>query len=368
MADAETKDSAPAAEMNVATALDLFSIAGSLNSTLDLDFLLQKIQLAAERLLDSEASSIMLVTDDGKSLYFKMASGEHSKTLKTMTLPIGKGIGGMVAKTLQPEVVNDAQSDPRLARKFDSATKFVTKSMACVPMVFRGELVGVVQVLNKRSGSFSQEDVGLLSSLASLASVAITNSKLISEQKNFFSHVLEILTGAIETAKPNMSEHPVRCARLACSIARVLGIEDYDYKMLYYAGILHDVGYIAFKNQRLLRELGALSVSEELHPTLSTKMLEGIRMLEGSLPMILHHHERYDGSGFPAKLKGEDIPYGARILGLVESMEELYMMGLRGEHLHAAALKEAKAGSGTSYDPQVVEAFEEIIKSQGEMW
>lgn len=368
MAEAETKASTGGSGMDMKTALDLFSIAGSLNSTLDLDFLLQKIQMAAERLLDSEASSIMLVTDDGKSLFFKMASGEHSKALKTMTLPLGKGIAGMVAKTRQPEVVNDAQSDPRLARKFDSATKFVTKSIACVPMIFRGDLVGVVQVLNKRSGPFTQEDVGLLSSLASLASVAITNTKIISEQKNFFSHVLEILTGVIETSRPNMIEHPTRCARLSCSVARMMGVEEYEYRMLYYAGILHDVGYVAFKNQRLLNDMGALSVSEEIHPTLSAKMLDGIRMLDGAIPMIRHHHERWDGEGFPGKLKGEDIPLGARILGLVEAMEELYMAGLRGDPLHAAAVKEAKAGSGTRFDPKVVEAFEELVETQGEIW
>lgn len=264
MADTETKAAGSVPEMDTKTALDLFEIAGSLNSTLDLDFLLQKIQMAAERLLDSEASSIMLVTEDHKSLFFKMASGRYSAALKTMTLPIGKGIGGIVAKTHQPEIVNDAQNDARIARKFDTATKFRTLSLVCVPMLFRGELVGVVQVLNKRSGPFTQGDLALLTSLASLASVAITNTKIIQEQKNFFSHVMEILTGVIETSKGNMAEHPGRAAKLACSIGRMMEIEEYDYRMLYYAGILHDVGYTAFKNKRILAEMGALSVSEEI--------------------------------------------------------------------------------------------------------
>ena len=357
----------PQGGMDTNTALELFSIAGSLNSTMDLDFLLQKIGAAAEKLLDSEASAIMLVTDDKKSLFFKVASGEHAKALKTMTLPIGQGIGGWVAQNRKPEVVNDTRSDPRFAGKFDKASGFITKSLLCVPMEFRGELVGVVEVLNKREGGYDAQHIGLLSSLASLASVAITNTKIISEQKNFFSHIMEVLVGVIETSRPNMDEHPVRSAKLACAIGRALGVDDYEYRMLYYAGVLHDVGYVAFKNPRMLSDLGVMSASEEMHPAFSFRMLEGIKLLEGALPMIKHHHERYDGSGYPMKLKGEDIPLGARILGLVESMEELRMVGLRDEELYKRAGKEAKEGSGKRFDPKVVEAFTEVL-AHGGVW
>jgi response regulator RpfG family c-di-GMP phosphodiesterase len=235
-------------------------------------------------------------------------------------------------------------------------------------MEFRGELVGVVEVLNKRTGNFTPDHIGLLSSLASLASVAITNTKIISEQKNFFSHIMELLVGVIETSKPCMEEHPVRSAKLACAISRVMGVDEYEYRMVYYAGILHDVGYVAFKNPRVLAELGLTAASEEMHPSLSFKMLEGIKLLEGALPFIKHHHERFDGSGFPAKLKGSDIPLGARILGLVEAMEELRMIGLRGQELHQKALQEAKAGAGSRFDPKVVEAFEEVLSAQGGIW
>lgn len=359
---------AKAPEMNVDLALELFSIAGSLNSTLDLDFLLQKIGAAAEQLTESEASSIMLVTDDKKHLFFRIASGEKAKALKTMTLPIGQGIAGWVAQNREPQLVNDTRKDPRFAGKFDKASGFITRSLLCVPMVFRGELVGVVEVLNKREGEYTEAHVGLLSSLASLASVAITNTKIMAEQKNFFSHVLELLVGVIETAKPGLEDYPVRAAKLACSIGRALGVDEYDYRMLYYAGVLHKIGYVAFKNQRLLADMGVMSASEEMLPAFSAKMLEGIKMLEGAVPMIRHHKEKWDGSGYPGKLAGEAIPLGARVLGLVVKMEELRISGLRGAELGAKALKEARDGSGTRYDPKVVEAFGAVLESQGGTW
>jgi response regulator RpfG family c-di-GMP phosphodiesterase len=354
--------------LNGKAALELFSLAGSLNSTLDLDFLLQKIGTAAEELLDSEASAIMLVTDDKKALFFRVASGDKAKALKTMTLPIGKGIGGAVAESRKPEIVNDTKKDPRFAKQFDNASGFITRSLLCVPMLFRGELVGVVEVLNKKKGSYTPDDVTLLESLASLASVAITNTRIMQDQKNFFSHVLELLNSVIGTAKPAMDGHPMRAAKLACAIGRALGIDEYEYSMLYYAGILHDVGYVAFNNPSVLSEMGIVKAAEELHPTMSVQMLDGMRMIQGAMPMIQSHHEKFDGTGFPDKLKGDAIPLGARILCLVESMEELRMVGLRGPQLYKQAVLEAEQGKGSSYDPQVVEAFVELMQNPGGAW
>ena len=351
-----------------ATALEIFSIANSLNSTPDLDFLLQKIGAAAEKLLGCEASAIMLVTDDKKNLFFRVASGEKAKALKTMKLPIGQGIAGWVAQQRKHQVVNDTSKDARFAGKFDKASGFVTRSLLCVPMMFRDELVGVVEVLNKRDGPFADADVELLTALASMASVAITNTKIIADQKNFFSHTLELMASVIETAKPAMEGHPMRSAKLACAIGRLLDVGEYDYRMLYYAGILHDVGYVAFNNPSILSRMGIFSAAEESHPTMSVNMLDGISMIEGALPIIQSHHEKFDGTGFPSKLAGEAIPLGARILHLIECVEELRMVGLRGAQLYQKAIQEVQDGAGKSFDPKVVEAFVELMSNPGSVW
>ena len=147
-----------------------------------------------------------------------------------------------------------------------------------------------------------------------------------------------------------------------------LGVDEYEYRMLYYAGVLHKIGYVAFKNPRLLADMGVMSASEEMLPTFSARMLEGIKMLEGAIPMIRHHKERFDGTGYPGKLAGEAIPLGARVLGLAVKMEELRVSGLRGVELGTQARKEAREGAGTRYDPQVVEAFAAVLESQGGAW
>jgi len=369
MAPEQHQEAASAVINDTGLALELFSIAGSLNSTPDLDFLLEKIGTAAERLLDSETSSIMLVTEDKKSLYFKVAGGDAGAALKKMTLPIGKGIAGWVAKEGKPEVVVDATKDERFAGQFDKASGFITRSLLAVPMFFRGELVGVAEVLNKRHGTYTPQDVGLLSSLANLASVAITNTKIIQDQKNFFSHVLELLVSMIEISKPRMLGHPNRVARLACVIARAMGADDYEYRNMYYAGLLHDIGYVGFKNPRLLAEVGITDPVEQQHTLLSVKMLEGIRMLEGALPAIRHHHEHFDGTGYPGKLKGADIPWGARVLCVIETIEDLRMIGgLDSDALIAQAVTELKAGKDTRFDPEIADVLCEILETQDGIW
>jgi HD-GYP domain-containing protein (c-di-GMP phosphodiesterase class II) len=354
--------------MDFQTAMGLLAAAGSLGTALDLDFLLHKVGAAAEALLDSEASSIMLVSDDRKRLCFKVASGEKGQALKTMSLAVGEGIGGSVALSRRPAVVNDAAEDPRFAAGFDRTSGFVTRSVVCVPMLYRDELVGIIEVLNRRSGAYTSEHAGLLAHLASFAAAAIAQTKAVTEGRNFFSHILELVCLAIETARPNMEGHCLRSAKLARALGRSLGMDDYQCRMLNYAGMLHDAGYIAMSSPEFLADMGVLKAGEEVHPVLSAKLLEGITMLEGALPMILHHHERHDGTGYPDKLAGADIPLGARILAVVESVEELRMVGLRGQGLYAKALREVRDGSGRSFDPKVAAAFAEIIEAKSAAW
>lgn len=354
--------------MDLPTALQLLSAAGGLGTSVDLDFLLAKVGAAAESLLDSEASAILLSTEDKASLYFRVASGAHSGALKTMTLRLGEGVGGWVAENRKPRIVNDARSDPQFARAFDRASGFVTRSLLCVPMIHREELIGVIEVLNRRAGPYTAEHARLLGELATFAASTISQTKALADGRNFMSHMLELMALAIESTRPNLEGHASRSAKLARSIGRALGVDEYTGRMLHFAGMLHDAGYLAMSSRELLADMGILQPTEEDHPMLSAKMLEGITVLEGALPMILHHHESFDGSGYPDKLKGDAIPLGARILGLVEAVEELRMVGLRGSELYERALQETQAGSGRRFDPAVVEAFAELIRRKTTAW
>lgn len=195
------------------------------------------------------------------------------------------------------------------------------------------------------------------------------NDRLMQEQQNFFSHVLELLGSMVEAVKPAMQDHAARCVRLACAIGKAMELEEHGYRMLYYASYLHDIGYIGLNNSKMAARLGLPQGSEAHHPLASVKMLEGITVLEGALPIIEQHHEAYDGTGFPGKLKGENISLGARILYLVENLEELRVTsGMEGDALRAHAIRQAKEGAGTRYDPKIVPVAMEILENYKEVW
>ncbi|MDO8756979.1 MAG: GAF domain-containing protein [Elusimicrobiota bacterium] len=336
-------------------------------STHDRDgFLRSLVELCASA-VEAERCTFYLVDHDRAELRARIAQRAGVE----IVLPLGTGLAGHCAASGETINVPDAYRDSRFDPSTDRRSGYRTENMLVVPVWGVSEpkrVYGVIQVLNKREGGYGEGHIGLLSSLANLASVAIVNAKIMGEQKNFFSHVLELLTASIETSRPGLEDYPVRAAKLACEIGRALEVDEHDYRMLYYAGVLHKIGYVAFKSPRLLADLGVTSASEEMLPAFSARMLEGIKMLDGAIPMIRHHKERFDGSGYPGKLAGEAIPFGARILGLVTKMEELRSAGLRGEALGAQALKEARAGEGTSYDPKVVEAFAAVLESRGGAW
>lgn len=354
--------------------LEIFALASNMNAISDLDTLLQKIGDTAEHLLDCEAASIMLLDESRRTLSFRVATGAKGSALKKMTLPVGDGIAGKVAQNGECVIVNDTASDPRFAGQTDRSTGFVTRQLLAVPMLLKGEIIGVIEAVNRRdNANFTRTDSDLLRSLADSAAVAVANAKLIRDHKNFFSHVLELLACTIETAKPAMESHPNHSAYLACAVGRRLGMDEAAYRYLYYAGLLHDIGYIGLRSQRFARvmpgQLSSALSDEDLHVIMSVRMLEGINILQGSLPIIRHHHENFDGTGFPDRLSGQAIPLGARILRLVEAAEDLRMTdSLHGNALRDAAVEMAKNGSGKQFDPAVVDAFVQLLGEGERIW
>lgn len=353
-------------------AATLFEIAEDVTSSTDLDVVLEKVGLVMKKMLNCEASSIMLLDESRKNLFFKVATGEKSRIMKKLTIPTGVGVAGWVAENLRPVIIQDVQKDSRFAGQFDKTSGFVTKSLICVPMFSKGEPMGIVEVLNKNEGSFTDADLSLLTHLAGLASVAIVNARLMQDQRNFFSHILEVLALGIEALGPQFQGHPWRSQRLAVVLARSLELTQKEIADLTHASLLHDIGYFAVKNSRYLESLnltlsgagGGNGQAEALHPVLGEKILSGVDMFKGIGPLIRHHHENYDGTGFPDRLKGKDIPMGSRILALVELVEEarFQFQTLPPEELKRKIAAQVGHGGGNKLDPDVCRAFLDLIE------
>lgn len=162
-----------------------------LNSTPNLETLLGRIIAISKDVLEAYSTSIILVDEEKKELYFEKVfdakdskSLKDEKALKKVTLKWGEGIAGQVAKTGEPMIVNDVQSDPRYSPKGDKRTGLVTKNMIAIPLKTKDRVIGVMEVINKIEGDFTEDDLPMCLALGSVASVAIDNARLYFETES----------------------------------------------------------------------------------------------------------------------------------------------------------------------------------------
>jgi Nif-specific regulatory protein len=160
----------------------LKEISTWVSSVLDLDQLLELIIETATRLMQAKASSLLLVDQKGKKLYFKIAIGDRRDEVRKFEINLGQGIAGIVAETGEPLLIPDVNKDPRWDKEISETIGFQTRSIACVPMKIEGETIGVVEIIDKEDGSpIQQEDMKILTVFAELASMAIHNARKISQ-------------------------------------------------------------------------------------------------------------------------------------------------------------------------------------------
>ena len=345
------------------TIQDFFTLARGLAATLDVDALLKRLGQSAEQMFLCEASAIMLIDDDQEHLFFKVATGEKGGLITKFRIKVGEGIAGWAAEKREAVLANDVSQDPRFTGQQDQASGFTTKSVLCVPMLAGGELIGVLEILNKKEpGGFTEADKSLLESLASLAALAIANARLVGGFRNFYSNTIEILISAIETRDMRMAGHCWRFAQRATSLGRKLGLEGQVLKDLYYSALLHDVGFLKVAGGWNMSRILVMESPhmEQTHPMIGADMIKGIDILKGASTLILFHHECYDGSGFPRGLKGDEIPLGGHILSVIEHCEEMRMNGYSPEQVQAILEEQA----GKKFHPDVAKAYLDVLRTE----
>jgi diguanylate cyclase (GGDEF)-like protein len=156
----------------------LTDIVKTANSILEPRKVIETIMAKVQQLIPSEAWSMLMVDEGRQELTFELALGEKGKDVSSFRVKIGEGIAGWVAQTGKPTIVNDVSKDPRFAAKFDSETQFKTRSILCAPLISRGRIIGVVEIINRTGGRFTQGDLEILLTLVEPCAIAIENAML----------------------------------------------------------------------------------------------------------------------------------------------------------------------------------------------
>lgn len=176
-----------------------------------------------------------------------------------------------------------------------------------------------------------------------------------------YREVLSVLGAALDTRDPETGCHSLRVIQHTLQVSERLGMRGSELRDIEWGAALHDVGKIGIPDAVLLKR-GALTDSEwaimKKHCEIGYRMLQGFDFLRGALPIVLHHHERFDGRGYPAGLRGEQIPIGARIFGVVDAYDAMtsdrpYRRALP----HEVAVLELQRNAGSQFDPEVVDTF-----------
>ncbi len=341
----------------------LIDLTKSFREGFYVDVLLDSIASSAAKLLNAEASSILLY-DDGGALKFVHLFGKGSGVLKGRQVIIGEGITGWVAREGTPVLVNDVHSDPRFSGKYDKETGFKTRSMLCVPLKLEGKIIGILEVLNKKDGEeFSEQDAKILFSLADHAALSIYRTKSNEASHSDFIQVTEILLSAMDYHIPEQKGHARRVARYSVKLAKDMGLNEGEQKKIYFGALLHDIGLLKFGKDE---HWGMQKF--ELHPSLGYDMIKAISIWGPTASLVLSHHERYDGNGYPRGISGTEIPLGARIIGVAEAFDAMISAkSYKPAKSFEEALSELKTNSGTQFDPTVVDVFAANFKKEDVM-
>ncbi|SHI69063.1 HD family phosphohydrolase [Desulfofundulus thermosubterraneus] len=332
----------------------LIDIGRDLSSTTRLRPLLRKVMDTVAALTGAEAASLLLLDEEKNELYFEVALGEKGECLKEVRLKVGEGIAGWVAANGIPYITNDVEKDPRFKRNISEEIKFKNKAMMCAPVILEGRILGVLQVINKKSGGeFSQADLDFLVEISAQVAVALRNAQRQELFLKSYLGVVKSLAGALEARGGKLHGHGVRVAELAVRLASFMGLSEVEVDVVRLAALVHDVGLAGLKSEAAGE--AAPSTGEELyrsHPAVGAELIPETEFTQPVIEAVRWHHECWDGSGFPDGKKGEEVPLAAWIVGAADALDNLLMKG----HTLATAVEELRKGSATRFHPRVVEA------------
>lgn len=332
--------------------LELARLSLDLIGEQDEDALIDKMLDTAMRLFHIDAASLLLIDWERSQLYFREARGPGHREVLELALPLDpdSSVAAWCVAHRQPANIADAARDPRHCQEVDRQLGYTTRSLLAAPVIWGQEVLGVVELLNKQEGPFSQEDVELVTIMAAQVAQALHNTMAMRQLHNFYQQSIETLIDCYQAFDPVSRHHVVNVASLATSIGRELGVSGEDMETLSYAGLLHDIG-----------KLRCAEPSDPRHAELGASTLQQVTLFHRLIPAVQYHHERYDGSG-PSGLAGDAIPPLARILAVAESWCEEALCDLRAGADYEQILHAFRLRFGTDFDPALRAPFDRSVQ------
>jgi response regulator RpfG family c-di-GMP phosphodiesterase len=352
-------------EQRVQQLKTIMKLTEAITSILDLDRLLDFCLRLLGREMNVENSSLMLTQPDGDTLVVKAGYGPRAEKVMGQERELGDGVAGWVAEYKEPLLITDVERSPIFATEF--AESYEGKSFLSVPLVLQERTLGALNLTGKTGGEpFTESDREFVLAIAGQIAVAIENAGLYDTIRRNSLSAVQALAESLEARDPYTSGHSTRVTDYAVRVAKALGVSRSSIDTLRCACRLHDIGKLGI-SEAILHKNGPLSEDEwamiQEHPGRGERIIHSLGFLGRAKPVVRHHHERWDGGGYPDGLRSQEIPFLTRILSVADCYDAMTSQRpYRSAMSRFEALAELDSGKARQFDPAVVEQFARVIE------
>jgi len=343
----------------------VFKLIEDLSLSLNKDEIAKRLVEEVRKFLNIDVCVLFLLDEHTGMLKIKYATGVSEDKFRDYSFKRGESISGWVMANNQTLVVDDL--DKNAWFKKINKEDYIKGSFISVPLSIEGAVLGVMNVGNKKTGEiFTKEDSRFLANIAMVGAIAFQNTRLHEQMQESYLKTITALAAAIDAKDPYTKKHSENVTRYSSAIAKGMGCSAAEIETIRRAALLHDIGKIGIRDE-ILFNTDALKPDEaeqiKLHPIKGEAIVKSLSFLKEVSILIRHHHERYDGQGYPDGIRGHKIELGARILAVADSFDAMTSDRPYRKRLSVQKAKQELAQSqNTRFDPQVVECFLKILE------
>ena len=348
-------------------------ISRTINVEMDFETVVDPLLRKIQEILDCDAIALFLNDKTKDELRCRAQSGFKTSIVTHVSIPFGQPYVGIAAEEQRIVSVSDFKdldSKSSLAALV-KAEKFLTQS--CAPIIIGGKVIGVLEVFQRRINTPNSEWFILFDAIATQTGLALDYNSINADLQQAYLDLelsyeatIEGWSAAMDYRDQETEGHSKRVTSLTLSLSTLLGVSEEEMTAIRRGALLHDIGKIGIPDS-ILKKPGPLDAQEwalmKKHPLIAYELLSKIPYLKQSLDIPLYHHEKWDGSGYPYGLKGEKIPFSARLFSIIDVFDALTSdRPYRQAWTKAETLRYIQEQGGSQFDPAIVKAFISMIE------
>ncbi len=352
-------------QARVAELISVQDMTRTITAELDLERVLESCLAAVATTVGAASAAILLASPDEKTLVVWARHGRDRRYLVGERRALGEGIAGWVAQHRVPLLVRALEEQPAF-QEAARADGYRSGTFLAVPLEAEGRLLGVLGATEKDDGlPFDERDLRLLIALSESIAAAVDNARVFEAVQQSSVGTLAGLVHSLEERHEFFRGHGTRVADYAARTVRELGLGTDEIRTLRRAALVHDIGTVAISDAVLDRP-GPLSEAEldqvRQHPVRGEQLVASLDFMAAARPLIRHHHERWDGGGYPDGLTGRETDPLARILAIADAFDAMTSARpYRPAKSPGDAMAELDALAGAQFDPNFVDPFAEAV-------